>query len=84
MARVTSRVGSLEVSVELTSDLMRGVASLPHGWGHDLPGTGLRVAREHAGVSSNRLTDELAIDTLSGNAVLNGIPVQIEAVVEAS
>lgn len=82
-ARVTSRVGSLEVGVELTADLMPGVASLPHGWGHDLPGADMRVAREHAGVNSNRLTDESAIDTLSGNAVLNGIPVKIEAVGEA-
>jgi anaerobic selenocysteine-containing dehydrogenase len=82
-ARVTSRVGSLEVGVELTTDLMPGVASLPHGWGHDLPGTDMRVAREHAGVNSNRLTDEGAIDTLSGNAVLNGIPVKIEAAPDA-
>jgi len=80
MARVRSRVGSLDVVCELTEDLMPGVASLPHGWGHDVADSGMRVARAHAGVNSNRLTDEEQIDRLSGNAVLNGIPITIEAI----
>ena len=73
-----SRVGSLEVPVELNSDIMRGVVSLPHGWGHDRKGVQLRVARARAGVSANVLTDEQSIDALSGNAVLNGVPVTVE------
>jgi hypothetical protein len=56
---------------------MPGVVSLPHGWGHDQPGAELRVARAHAGVNSNLLADETAFDPLSGNAVLNGIPVTV-------
>jgi hypothetical protein len=51
---------------------------LPHGWGHDEPGVELRVARGHAGVNSNILSDETALDPLSGNSVLNGIPVTVE------
>jgi len=51
---------------------------VPHGWGHDAPGIALRVASAHPGVNSNLLADELAMDPLSGNAVLNGIPVTIE------
>jgi hypothetical protein len=51
--------------------------SVPHGWGHDVPGARLRVARRHAGVNSNVLADEGALDAVSGNAVLNGIPVEI-------
>ena len=79
-ARVTSRVGVVDVAVELTDAIMPGVVSLPHGWGHDQPGTRLTVAAERPGVNSNLLTDELALDPLSGNAILNGIPVQVAAV----
>ncbi|MFC4149524.1 molybdopterin oxidoreductase family protein [Micromonospora mangrovi] len=77
-ARVSSRVGAIVVAVEPTADTMPGVVSLPHGWGHDVPGTRQSVARAHPGVNSNVLTDETAIDPLSGNTVLNGIPVRVE------
>ena len=59
---------------------MPGVVSMPHGWGHDLDGMGMAVAAEHAGSNSNLLTDETAVDPLSGNAVLNGIPVEVAPV----
>ncbi|MEO5974012.1 MAG: molybdopterin-dependent oxidoreductase [Ilumatobacteraceae bacterium] len=78
-AIVTSRVGSLSVSVEVTDSVRPRVVSLPHGWGHGVRGTRMRVAAEHAGVNSNVLTDEEAIDPLSGNAVLNAIPVSVAA-----
>ncbi len=79
-ARVSSRVGEVELTVEVTDDIAPGVVSIPHGWGHDLPGMELSVARSHAGVNSNRLTDDLSIDPLSGNAVLNGVPVRVAPV----
>ena len=79
IAVVRSRTGSLSVPVEVTDALMPGVVSLPHGWGHDLPGVQLRVARNHAGVSANDLTDERYIDELSGNAALNGVDVWVTA-----
>jgi len=79
-AMVSSRVGSLEVDVELTDDIRSGVVSLPHGWGHDHPGTKMNVAATRAGVNSNILSDHLAMDPLSGTSVLNGIPVTIEAI----
>jgi hypothetical protein len=56
---------------------MDGVVSIPHGWGHDTDGVRMGVAAEHAGVNSNLLSDETLIDELSGNAVLNGIPVEV-------
>jgi hypothetical protein len=56
---------------------MPGVVSLPHGYGHGARGARMKVASEHAGVNSNRLTDEHGLDALSGNAILNGIPVQV-------
>jgi anaerobic selenocysteine-containing dehydrogenase len=76
-ARVASRVGALIAPVEVTDRVMPGVVCLPHGWGHDLDGASLTVARAHAGVNSNLLTDGAALDPLSGNAVLNGIPVSV-------
>ena len=79
-AAVTSRVGRVELTVEVTDDIAPGVVSIPHGWGHDRPGTELSVASRHAGVNTNRLTDDLRVDPLSGTAVLNGVPVQIAAV----
>jgi anaerobic selenocysteine-containing dehydrogenase len=77
-AQVTSRAGTLTVRVEVTDRVMPGVVSLPHGWGHDLPGTRLSVAATSPGVNSNVLTDETVIDPLSGNSVLNGIPVEVK------
>jgi len=76
-ARVTSRASTVDVPVEVTDEIMPGVVSIPHGWGHDLPGVELRVARRNAGVNCNRLVDELVLEPLSGNAVLNGVPVTI-------
>ncbi len=76
-ARVFNGNGSVSVRVEITEDIMPGVVSLPHGWGHDLPGVRLSVAVRRAGVNSNLLATSEAIDTLSGNAVLNGIPVTV-------
>jgi hypothetical protein len=58
---------------------MPGVVSLPHGWGHDVEGVELAVAAAHAGVSSNVLSSRDAVDPLSGNAILNGIPVEVTA-----
>ncbi|MFQ5554960.1 MAG: molybdopterin-dependent oxidoreductase, partial [Acidimicrobiia bacterium] len=79
-AQVTSVAGEVEVVVEVTEDIMPGVVSLPHGWGHDVAGTELSVAATRPGVNANRLADETKMDPLSGNAVLNAIPVTVEAV----
>ena len=74
---MTSRVGALEAPVEVTDGIRAGVVSLPHGWGHDVDGVALDVARKRPGVNANLLADHLALDPLSGNAVLNGIPVTV-------
>ena len=76
-ARVSSESGSLEVPVEVTDDIAAGVVCLPHGWGHDKDGTRLSVAREHAGVNNNVLAPGHLVDVPSGNAVVNGIPVEV-------
>jgi anaerobic selenocysteine-containing dehydrogenase len=79
-ALVRSRAGEVEVPVEVTDAVMPGVVSIPHGWGHDVDGVRMEVAREHPGTNSNVLSDELEVDPLSGNAVLNGIPVELAPV----
>ena len=76
-AVVRSAAGSLEAPVEVTDGIMPGVVSIPHGWGHDADGVRMGVASAHAGVNSNVLADESAVEPLSGNAVLNGIPVEV-------
>ncbi len=76
---VQSRAGSLSVPVEASTDIMAGVVSLPHGYGHDRSGIRLTTASANAGVSCNDITDELAIDELSGNAAVNGVPVTVMA-----
>ena len=63
--------------VETSEAMMPGVVSLPHGWGHDVEGMRMRVAKGHPGVPSNVLTDDARMDLASGNAVLNGIPVEV-------
>jgi anaerobic selenocysteine-containing dehydrogenase len=78
LAQVASRAGRVTVPVEVTDAIMPGVVSIPHGWGHDLPGVQLGVASGHPGVNCNRLVDEQELDPLSGNCVLNGVPVTIE------
>jgi anaerobic selenocysteine-containing dehydrogenase len=78
-AQVTSAAGKVTATVEVTDDIMAGVVSLPHGWGHDAEGARLSVAAAHAGVNSNVLTDGSVIDPLSGNGQLNAIPVEVSA-----
>ena len=76
--KVTSRVGELFVEAEITDSIMPGVVSIPHGWGHNKKGIKLGVASQYPGVNTNILTDEMQVDTLSGNGVLNGVPVTLE------
>ena len=76
-ARVASRVGMVELPVTVTDGIRQGVVSIPHGWGHDAPGARMGVAANRPGVNSNVLTDDQVIDPLSGNGVLNGIPVTV-------
>ncbi|MGP3948889.1 molybdopterin oxidoreductase family protein [Streptomyces sp. 7N604] len=76
-ARVKGDGGELLVPVEVTDAVRAGVVSLPHGWGHDRPGTRLSVASEDAGANVNQLLDGTRLDPLSGTAVLNGFPVQV-------
>ncbi len=79
-AELRTRTGAVTAEVEVTEAVMPGVVSLPHGWGHDAPGARLPVAAAHAGTNSNALADESLVDAVSGNAVLNGIPVALAPV----
>jgi anaerobic selenocysteine-containing dehydrogenase len=80
MVEVASRVGQLHLRVEVSEAIMPGVVSIPHGWGHGRDGVQMNVAQQYPGVSLNDLTDELAVDELTGNAAFIGVPVQVRAV----
>ena len=77
MAKVESRVNHVELVVEISDDMMPGVVSIPHGFGHGREGVKLSVASSRPGVSINDLTDPTDFDRLSGNAVLNATPVTV-------
>jgi anaerobic selenocysteine-containing dehydrogenase len=79
LVEVRARAGSVRIAVQATDTVMRGVVSLPHGFGHNRPGTRLGLAEQNAGVSYNDLTDATAVDAISGNAALNGVGVEIFA-----
>jgi anaerobic selenocysteine-containing dehydrogenase len=74
---VRSRVGTVVLPLEISDEMMPGVVSIPHGWGHDRPGINLETAQQHAGQSINDLTDEQNIDALCGTAAFNGTPVAV-------
>ncbi|WP_405505125.1 molybdopterin oxidoreductase family protein [Streptomyces purpurascens] len=74
--RVKGAGGEVTAPAEVTDAVRRGVVSLPHGWGHDRPGTRLSHASTDPGVNVNQLLDGRLLDPLSGNAVLNGVPVE--------
>ena len=75
--QVSNPTGSVTARAEITEDIMPGTVSLPHGWGHDIAGTRLSVAARRPGVNSNLLTSGAKLDALSGNAILNAIPVEV-------
>ena len=67
-----SRVGEIRLPVEITDSIMPGVVSIPHGYGHNRKKTEIPIAEANAGASINDLTDELAVDPLTGNAAFSG------------
>lgn len=80
LARISNQGRSIEAQVQVSEEMMPGVVSLPHGWGHGLPGTRMALAAERPGANLNALLDEDWRDPLSGNAVLSGVPVVLEPV----
>jgi anaerobic selenocysteine-containing dehydrogenase len=76
--KVSSRVGSVEIPVEITDEMKQGVVSMPHGYGHARKGVQLDIATKHAGVSINDLTDDYIIDELTGNAAFSNVAVRVE------
>jgi anaerobic selenocysteine-containing dehydrogenase len=79
LVEISSASGSISVEVASSNDMMPGVVSLPHGFGHGRPGARLSVANQVAGVSVNDITDSSLTDPISGTAALNGVPVKVTA-----
>ena len=79
-ALVESKVGMLHIETQITDDIMQGVISIPHGWGHSMQGTQLEIASKHPGVNLNILSDDKFVDKLTGTTAFNGIPVSVSKV----
>jgi anaerobic selenocysteine-containing dehydrogenase len=79
LVEISSAAGSISVEVASSNDMMPGVVSLPHGFGHGRPGAHLSVANQVAGVSVNDITDSDLTDPIAGTAALNGVPVKVVA-----
>jgi anaerobic selenocysteine-containing dehydrogenase len=77
--KIQSRTGEVVTTVIASDQMMQGVVSLPHGWGHQREGIKTHIAAKQAGVSCNDLTDDKYVDSISGNAAFNGVPVTVEA-----
>jgi anaerobic selenocysteine-containing dehydrogenase len=78
--RVSSRVGAIEVPLQVSDEMRPGVVSIPHGFGHGRAGVGWRRAAAKPGASVNDITDPALVDRLTGNAAFNAVPVRLEAV----
>lgn len=76
--KLTSRVGTVQTTVSASDELMPGVISLPHGWGHNKKGTRIGVAAQQDGVNCNLLTDNTLYDHISGNSALNSVKVTVD------
>ncbi len=76
--KVTSKIGEITLPVSVSQEIKPGIISIPHGWGHVFDDIQLSIAKKHAGVNINILMDENSMDELSGNAVLSGVPVNIQ------
>jgi anaerobic selenocysteine-containing dehydrogenase len=85
IARVESRVGGIELPIEISDEVGPGIVSVPHGFGHHRAGIGWSHAATKPGVSVNDITDPALADELSGNAAFNAVPVRLTSVaVEAA
>lgn len=74
---MTSAAGSIRVEIQASDDIMPGVISVPHGCGHDLPGVMLSVSRTLPGASVNDVTGPKVLESVAGDAVVNGVPVRL-------
>ncbi|MBI3783576.1 MAG: molybdopterin-dependent oxidoreductase [Deltaproteobacteria bacterium] len=79
-ARLESRVHAGEVPVRVTDEVMPGVVSLPHGWGHAASAAWQSVAGARPGISANDFTDDQRVESVVGQSILNGVPVRLSTV----
>jgi anaerobic selenocysteine-containing dehydrogenase len=80
--RVKSRAGAVTARLEVTDDVMPGIVSLPHGFGHEAAASTMKIAGAVPGPNANAVTDELMLEPLTSTAILQGVPVTVEALGE--
>ena len=79
LVTVSTHVGRIDIPAQISDEMMPGVVSIPHGWGHRGKKLKMSIAQQHPGVNVNELMDERAVDCLTGTSVLNGVPVTVNA-----
>jgi len=77
---ISTTEGTIRAAAEVTDEMMAGVVSLPHGWGHGVDGTALEVANAHPGVNTNLINPAALVDVPSNTQVVNGVPCRVSAV----
>jgi anaerobic selenocysteine-containing dehydrogenase len=77
---LSTDIGSITLPVKVSAKIMRGVVSVPHGWGHHRKGIKQSLASSTPGVSLNDILDDQAIDKFCGNAALVGQAVTVNRV----
>ena len=79
-ATLSNEWGTIDVVVRIDDDLLPGVVSLVHGWGH-ARAPGMRVAQRDPGVNPNALlpVGPDSFEPLSSQSHMTGIPVELTA-----
>lgn len=80
IVEISSAVGEIQLPATITDKIMKGVVSIPHGWGHNRPGSRLSIAEQHAGGSINDILDDSSVDAFTGMAVINGVPIELKTI----
>ena len=75
---VASRMGAIEVPLEVSDEIRVGTVAIPHGWGHDEKNVGWSTAAAHPGANVNLLHDPNKVETFTGNGALNGTWVRVD------
>jgi formate dehydrogenase len=80
LVRVSSAVGAIELTAQLSDRMRPGVVCCAHGFGGGQYDPAGGRSAERLGVNRNLLVDNLRLDPLSQTPAFNSTPVRVERV----